>query len=304
MEPLITKATTPSGDAVSAPRPVRALLDRFSEWIRRLGRTPRIGLALGSGASWGVAHIGVLSAFHELNIPISFLSGTSSGSLVGALYAGGLEGPPLEAYGKEYRWSDAGRLRYFPKMGLASNERMGEYLEKRIGKPLLENLRIPFQVVATDLQSGKPRVFNKGPVIPAVLASCAIPGIFEPVEIEGRLYCDGGLVDPLPCRILKEAGADMVIGVELSAMFEKRKRPSTIVEVISRALEIALIRPLASENQPADLIIRPNLDDIREFGFDQNDLLIQRGKQEALDRLRQWTAYRQASEGPRTETTV
>src|SRR3970040_760506 len=103
---------------------VRNLWERFQDWIHRFGKKPKIGLALGSGAAWGVAHIGVLSVFQELNIPISYLSGSSSGSFVGALYAGGVQGKELETCGREYGWGDAGRLNYVPKMGLAPDVRM------------------------------------------------------------------------------------------------------------------------------------------------------------------------------------
>jgi NTE family protein len=241
----------------------------------------------------------VLSAFQEMKIPISYLSGSSSGSFVGALYAGGIEGPALEACGRDYRWRDAGRIRYIPKMGLATNERMASYLEERIGRPVFEKLRLPLYIVAADLAAGRPRVFNEGPVIPAVRASCAIPGIFEPVEMGGRLYCDGGVLNPLPCGVLRGAGADLVIAVELWTSVEKQ--PDDIFEVINRAFTIARLRTVEEERRAADLIIRPNVDDLHAFGFDQNEMLIERGRRAALDLLRQWPNVQAASAESRTE---
>ena len=259
----------------------------IQEWAGRLGRKPKIGIALGGGAAWGVAHIGVLTALQELNIPISYLSGTSSGSFVGALYAGGIKGKQLDQCGLQYRWRDAGRLHYFPKTGLASNDRMTAYLESKIGHPRFEDLRLPFYVTATNLKTGKLRIFNQGLVIPSVRASCAVPGIFAPVEIEGELYCDGGLLSRIPCRILREAGADLVIGVELGIL-GKEKNVGNIFEVIKRAFDIAAINQVHHETETADLMIRPNLTDLNEFAFDQNEILIKRGKEATVKQLKHW----------------
>src|SRR5438552_2658340 len=220
MEARTLEDTNDGSEKSPALSVVKNLWDRFQDWMQQFGKKPKIGLALGSGGARGIAHIGVLSVFQELNIPISYLSGTSSGSLVGALYASGIQGKELEACGIAYGWHDARKLNYVPRMGLASNIRMAAYLHKRIGNPTFKDLRIPFYVVATNLTTGRTKVFHDGPVIPAVRASCAIPGIFDPVEINGELYCDGGLLDRLPCDILREVGADLVIGVELSTSRE------------------------------------------------------------------------------------
>ena len=250
-------------------------------WMDLFRKKPKIGLALGAGAARGVAHIGVLSVLKELDIHIDYLSGCSSGSFVGSLFAGGIEGEALELCGRQYRWRDAGRLNYLPKMGLATNARMASYLQKKIGNPTFEELRLPFFVVATNLTSGRRRVFNTGPVIPAVMASCALPGIFAPVEIDGELYCDGGLVDRIPSDVVRAAGADIVIAVELTAL-NHRSPPSSIYEVIRRALDIALNSQIEYSRNGSDLVIRPVVDDINEFEFHKNDLLIDRGKQAAV----------------------
>ena len=268
-------------------RGLREIWKGFQEWAGRLGRKPKIGIALGGGAAWGVAHIGVLTALQELDIPISYLSGTSSGSFVGALYAGGIIGKDLDQCGLQYRWRDAGRLHYLPKIGLASNDRMTAYLESKIGHPRFEDLRLPFYVMATNLKTGKLRVFNQGPVIPAVRASCAVPGIFAPVEIEGDLYCDGGLLSRIPCRILREAGADLVIGVELGILGVE-KNVGNIFEVIKRAFDITALNQVNHETAAADLMIRPNLTDLNEFAFNQNEILIERGKEATVKQLKHW----------------
>lgn len=278
---------------------VRNLWERFQDWISRFGKKPKIGLALGSGASWGVAHIGVLSVFQELNIPISYLSGSSAGSFVGALYAGGVQGEDLQACGREYGWRDAGKLNYVPKMGLATNSRMSSYLQKRIGNPSFKDLSLPFYVVATNLTTGQLKVFNEGPVIPAVRASCAIPGIFEPVEIDGELYCDGGVLDRLPCDILRKVGADLVIGVELTTPLVKK--PTDIFEVINRAFDIARLCQIKADFKEADLIIRPNVDGLNEFAFNRNGTLIERGRQAAFDQLKQWRQIQTVSSEPQAE---
>jgi NTE family protein len=273
---------------------VRNIWERFQDWISRSGKRPKIGLALGSGAAWGVAHIGVLSVLEELKIPISYLSGSSSGSFVGALYAGGVQGKELEACGLSYGWRDAGKLNYVPKMGLASNIRMASYLQKRIGNPDFKDLRLPFYVVATNLTKGRLRIFNEGAVIPAVRASCALPGIFEPVEIDGEPYCDGGILNRLPYDILRKEGADLVIGVELSTSLEKK--PTDIFEVINRSFDIARFSQAKTDSQEADLIIRPNVAGISEFAFNRNAVLIDRGREAAFDQLKNWRELQAATE--------
>jgi NTE family protein len=284
---------SPSGNVV------RNLWERFQDWINRSGKKPKIGLALGSGASWGVAHIGVLSVLQDLKIPISYISGSSSGSFVGALYAGGIQGKELEACGASYGWRDAGKLNYVPKMGLASNIRMAAYLQKRIGNPNFKDLALPFHVVATNLTKGQLKIFSNGPVIPAVRASCAIPGIFEPVEINGELYCDGGILNRLPYDVLRKEGADLIIGVELSTSLEKR--PTDIFEVINRSFDIARFAQAKPDAQEADLIIRPNVAGISEFAFNRNAVLIERGREAAFDQLKNWDQLQAASVEPQTE---
>jgi NTE family protein len=274
--------TPPPDDSIT-----RKLWERLQEWVRRLGRKPKIGLALGSGGAWGVAHIGVLSVFHELEIPVAYLSGCSSGAFVGALYAGGVEGAALEECGRTYGWRDAGRLVIPPRMGLASNERMADYLKKRIGTPRFDQLRLPFSVVATNLATGQKRIFQEGPVIPAIRASCAIPGIFEPVAIDGELYCDGGLLDRLPCDVLRTAGADVVIGVDLGR-YETTWRPRNISEVIGRAIDIVTAGQAEADVKTADLLIRPQLAGLSEFEFNNNETIMARGREAALTQLTQW----------------
>jgi NTE family protein len=278
------------------------LWERVQDWIRRLGRKPKIGLALGSGAAWGVAHIGVLSIFHDLQIPVAYLSGCSAGAFVGALYAGGVEGEALEACGRDYGWRDAGRLVIPPKMGLATNERMASYLYRKIGNPRFDQLRLPLYVVATNLSNGQEKIFHEGPVVPAVRASCAIPGIFEPVEIDGELYCDGGLIDRLPCEVLRQAGADVVIGVKLGRG-EGPQRPANITEVISRSIEIVTNCQADTDVKTADLLIRPQLDDLSEFGFYHNTVLIERGRDAALTQLMQWKQLHTPISVPQGQTT-
>ncbi|MEW6325066.1 MAG: patatin-like phospholipase family protein [Nitrospirota bacterium] len=266
---------------------LHALWARLQEWIRRLGRTPRIGLALGNGAAWGVGHIGVLSIIRALRIPLSCIAGCSAGAFVGALYAGGIEGDALEACGRAYRWRDAGKLLFPPRMGLATNAPMAAYLQRKIGDLRFDQLRVPLYVVATNLVTGQQKIFSEGPVIPAVRASCAIPGIFEPVLIDGELYSDGTLVNRLPCEVLRKAGADLVIGVELD-LVERAVAPANISEVIHRSIEIMLRGQDVRERAAADLLIRPDLDGMNEFGFNKNDALIERGKQAALAQLAHW----------------
>src|SRR5262245_5009041 len=162
-------------------------------------RRPSIGLALSGGAARGMAHIGVLRALVEKQIPIDCVAGTSAGSIVGAAFAAGLSIEQIVGLGMELRWRHVGRPTV-SRRGLESNERLQRYLQKRLPITRFENLPMPFAAVATDLRSGTAVVMRDHGDIPfAVRASCTIPGLYVPVvDYMGRELVDGGLVAVIP----------------------------------------------------------------------------------------------------------
>jgi NTE family protein len=275
------------------PGPLGEFWEGFRRLAARLGRPPRVAVALGGGVAWGVAHVGVLAALDELRVPVSVLCGTSAGSFVGALYCSGIRGAELVRCGEQFSWRDARKINYFPRLGLASNKPMAVYLQRRIGDPTFDRLPIPFQVTATHLRSGRSVVFDQGQVIPAVRASCALPGIFDPVEIDGELFCDGGLLTKVPIAAARRTGADLVVAVSLDGVHPERPTRS-IFDVIRRIIDIVMQESRALALNDADIVIRPDLSSFDPMTFEGNTDLIRRGREATLAAFAAW---RQAADG-------
>ena len=186
----------------------------------------KIGLALGSGAARGWAHIGVIQALEDIGIEIDIVSGCSIGSYVGATYASGKLSELAEWVESLTEWQVFALMGVgFHSGGLASGIKVFKALEENFSFKTFEELSKPFAAVATDLYSGREVNFLKGSVIDAVKASCAIPGLFPPVVFENRWLVDGGVVNPVPVNMCRLLGADIVIAVNLSADF----RPQSLV---------------------------------------------------------------------------
>src|SRR6266576_5754601 len=223
-----------------------------------------IGLALGGGFARGFAHLGVLKVLRQHQISVSHIAGSSVGSILGAAYA---SGAPLERIieaCRRLRFRDIARWRV-SRLGLASNQRLGELVERVFGSRQFEDLRIPLAVVATDLSSGEPVVFTQGNLVDAIRASCAFPGLFEPVEIGTRCLADGGLVAPVPTRATREIGAATVIGISVGMQDGHRGAPTNIFQVVSRAVSAAQKHQLEVWERHADLVLRP---DVQSLAWD------------------------------------
>lgn len=248
----------------------------------------KVGLALGSGGARGLAHIGVLKVFQEENIPVDLLAGSSMGSLVGVLYANRLPLDMVEQLAihlKRNRWLDL----TFPKRGLVMGERVRELIRLLTHGKTIEALSIPVAVVATDLGRGERVVFRSGPADLAVRASISIPGIFEPVEWEGRTLVDGGVIDRIPVSVCREMGADVVIAVDV-VPDRTQVQMKTIFDVITQTLGVMEREVMNARAVDADLLIRPDLSDISPTAFTQVDECIRRGEEvarEQLDQIRQ-----------------
>ncbi len=186
---------------------------------------PVIGLALGSGAARGWAHIGVLNALNELGIYPDVIAGCSAGALVGAAYANN-KLAELEAWVTKFSgWDVLAKLDFAPSSGgLLAGDRPFDQAEQLIGNPNIEDLPIKFAAVATELHSGKEVWLQDGPLNPAVKASCAMPVVLAPQLNQGRWLIDGALVNPVPVSLCRAMGADIVIAVNLTGdPFGKRE---------------------------------------------------------------------------------
>lgn len=178
---------------------------------------PGLGLALGGGGTLGGAHIGVLQVLHERGIAPWMIAGTSSGALVGAAYAMGIDPYRLEELLVGIRWTDVARFPRRPGAGLLDSEALrGSVTELIGGDVAIEDMPMPFVAVATDLASRRARVFDRGSLIDALRASIAVPGVFRPVRIDGRRLADGGLIANLPLQAAIDMGASPIIAVRVA----------------------------------------------------------------------------------------
>jgi NTE family protein len=235
-----------------------------------------IGLALGGGFARGFAHLGVLQVLEQNHIPISHIAGTSVGSILGAAYASGAPLDRIIETCRTLRFRDIARWRV-SRLGLASNHRLASLIERVFESRDFEDLRIPLAVVATDLTSGEPVIFTQGNLVDAIRASCAFPGLFEPVEIGTRCLADGGLVAPVPTHAARELGAGIVIGVSVGIQDGHRGAPTNIFQVVSRAVNAAQKHQLELWERDADLVLRPDVQSLAWDDFDRADEAIAAG---------------------------
>lgn len=243
----------------------------------------RLGLALGGGFARGIAHIGVLKALQENAIPIHSIAGTSIGSIVGGAYASGVSIEEMAAMARRIRWKDFGSWTVSWR-GLASNARL-EALVRRVFHALrFEDLHIPLAVVATDLVHAKPVVFESGELAVAIRASCAYPGLFLPVAVNGSLLVDGVLVSAVPTEAVQRLGANVVLAVSLDNL-RQGLEPRNIAEVWARALSIATRTAEPVWRAQADVIVEPEVQGFEWNDFERADELIAAGERAMLAAL-------------------
>jgi len=249
-----------------------------------------VSLALGGGFARGYAHLGVLQVFQENAIPVTSIAGSSIGSILGAAYASGADLPCIIKKCREIRFRDFAKWRV-SRFGLASNERLGALVQKLFGTRQFEDLNLPLAVVATDLGSGDPVVFRQGNLAEAIRASCAFPGLFEPIQIGTRCLADGGLVAPVPTRAAREMGAEIVVGVSVGLHDGQRGAPTNIFQVVSRALSAAQKHQLEGWERFANLVLRPSVQALAWDDFERIDEAIEAGAivaRAALPRVRRF----------------
>lgn len=272
---------------------------------------PKIGLALGGGGARGLAHIGVLRVLEELRVPVDFIAGTSSGAIVGGMYAAGLSPDEIESRIVRIDWDDIlsdkvarrdlsyrrkqndryylfpiemgmrGFRPIFPR-GLIAGQKVGFFLRTATlgaaGISDFDLLPIPFRAVATDLETGASVVLHKGDLTEALQASMAIPGIFSPVEIDGRLLVDGGMSANVPVEVVRAMGADIVIAVNISAPLLGRDEIDNIVDISDQTL--SFLSKKTNQQQLAllrerDVLISPELSNVGTSEFERTmDIIV------------------------------
>lgn len=243
----------------------------------------KIGLALGGGAVLGAAHIGVLRAVEEMNLEISFISGTSIGAFVGALFAFGHTSKEIEEIALDLNWMDISGIALF-ESGILSNAKLGKLLSKSLGEKDVKDANIPLAIIATDISSGEKVVLKKGPVVQAIMASTCIPGVFSPVEFNNQLLVDGGIVENIPIDTVRNMGAEYVIGVDLNAI-KRYNRPDSILDVMINSFHFTLKTAAKYQTKDANLLITPELSEFNMVNTDQIKDLIEQGYKDAKQAL-------------------
>lgn len=238
--------------------------------------TARLALALGGGAARGFAHVGVIKALEAQGIVPDIVVGTSAGAVVGALYAAGYSGFELQKLVlqlEESQFSDWS----LPDRGVLKGEALQGFVNQAVAQRPLEKLGKLLAVVATDLNSGEAIVFRTGNTGMAVRASSSVPGLFQPVAINGREYVDGGLVSPVPVRTARSLGADFVIAVDISAKPQFGKTRTT-VDVLLQSFAIMGKTIGERELSVADVVIRPHTPELRAADFQDRHLAVLEGE--------------------------
>ena len=219
----------------------------------------KIGLALGGGAAKGVAHIGVLKALEDAQVDINYIAGTSVGAMIAALYAFNVD---IETIGDLARRLTMSKVTSFKlnKTGFFSTESLKDLMLEYVGDVNIEDAAIPLSIVATDINSGEEIILTTGSVADAVCASAAIPGIYIPVEINGRTLVDGGLVQNVPIEALQAAGAGVTIASHLNSV-SHYSDITHVLDVMRNAFEIAVSQHTQDQLKEADLLISMDLSD-------------------------------------------
>ena len=240
----------------------------------------RIGLALGGGAAKGFAHIGVIKMLEANGFTPDMVAGTSAGSVVGALYASGLN--PFELQAQAVALDEASiRDLQWSAGGLVKGQKLQDYVNAQVNHRPLEKLGKPFVAVSTRLEDGKRTVFARGNTGQAVRASSSIPGVFEPVLIGKQHYVDGGVVSPVPVDAVRELGADIVIAVDISDK-PRGQKPGNLLGTMSQSLAIMGHKLGQAELARADVTVRPQVLHIGPTDFTQRAQTIVEGEKAAL----------------------
>lgn len=240
----------------------------------------RVGLALGGGAAKGFAHIGVIKMLEANGIRPDVVSGTSAGSVVGALYASGMDAFQLQETAFSLDESRIRDVRLFSG-GVVQGQKLQDYVNQLVKNRPLDKLDKPFAVVSTQLETGQRTVFVRGNTGQAVRASSSVPGVFEPVEISGKHYVDGGVVSPVPVDAARQLGADVVIAVDISSK-ASGNNPEGMLNIVNQSISIMGQKLGEQELARADVVIRPKVNHIGATDFEQRDQAILEGERAAL----------------------
>lgn len=246
---------------------------------------PVVGVALGGGVVRGMAHIGVLQVLQAEGIPIDMVAGTSVGSLVGAVFAGGYDLQELERLAPTLSWPKlVGPV--WPRDGMLSNVKLGAFIESLVGSQRIEELSVGYAAVAVDRVTSEEVIIREGPLSLAVRASTAIPGLFAPIMQADRQLIDGGLVNNVPASVVRSMGADVVIGVDVRDYnYFNPGDSGGLVKSFLRGYDIMIHRAAQSELEWADVPIYATRSGVNPYGFAMAKELIEAGREQTMQAL-------------------
>ena len=251
--------------------------------MSRSDSAPTLGLALSGGAILGTAHIGALQALDERGLRVTHLAGTSMGAIIASFYAFGFTGKEIEDVTEELRWPDV--TGFSPsKLGFLSMDRLQGTLRKHLGRVRIEEAPVKLALIAADIGSGEKVVLTEGDLATAVAASACVPGVFIPVEWEGRLLVDGGILENLPLSPLRAWGVDRIVAVDV-LMGRRYHQPTTILELLLNALDMALASVSRERARDVDILITPDTTQWGRVEMSEVPALVREGYRAAMEAL-------------------
>ena len=277
---------------------------------------PKIGLVLSGGSAHGLAHIGVLKVLEEQGIYVDYITGTSMGAIMGGLYAMGMSAEEIEELTKAQNWSELlatdvflddvapSEKSYHDRYSLTMEVRDGglklpqgffnsQKLDLRLNRIFgaahginnFDSLAIPFKCAAVNIETGEVEILDRGYLGNAIRSSMAIPSVFAPVEQDGKLLVDGGLIRNFPVEEVIEMGADIVIGVYVGSQLEEKEKLNNLIEILNQSAFMMGILDSEHQKDFVDILIEPEVKDFPSFGFDKADILIREGYIAATSQL-------------------
>ncbi len=243
----------------------------------------KIGLALSGGGAKGFAHIGAIKAFEEAGLTFDFISGTSAGSIVGALFAAGFSSESMEQLGKTIKESDIKNSKIL--LVPSKSENIASLMRKFAGDISFKDLKIPFACCATDISSGEEVILDKGQLAPAVAASCSAPVFFDGIVLDGVRLVDGGLVNNIPADVVRRMGAEIVVSVSLNETGSEGTDSKNILNVLWATFAITMRSTSYKGILNSDFLIRPNLKGFKATKLAGIDEMIKAGYDAAKDQI-------------------
>lgn len=246
-------------------------------------RKVKVGIAFGGGGARGFAHLGALKAFEQFGVKFDFVAGTSAGSLVGAFYANGYNFKELYEIAKNVRVKDI-RKNVIP-FTASKLDSLAEIVRKNLGDKNIEDSTIPFAAVAVDLKSAKEVCFRKGNLASAVCGSCAVPGVFQPVEYNDMILADGGLQNTIPADIPKYFGCDYVVAIDVNKSRLYGTNSTKFLDVLSCSIRILMKSNAIRGYVNADVVVGPETKRFKSTSTDGLDDMIEEGYKATIDAM-------------------